>query len=328
MCVDKTTTTTTEAPSTTTTTLFPLPGLPKNNEIVANATLDSDLCGIACSDPFIVLSNSTEAQDVARRVLESLPEIPPALVSILQTSDPETLPEDDKKNMFVITGVASTYGGSAAVYVASILNGTNSDGSPLSTVQSNLAAIFQNLNSSQASDPLAMVAIAAITTGDLDNQRITIQNIGGIVQFAGNFSSAAANPFVRLAAGVDDPADNQLNNLGAILEGVSVTNSDKANVLVDIASGSSNNAVWNIVAMASLTAGFSNNSIVAVSQGIGAGLSAGSNTMSNIIIGATGGALPINQAIGLGQKFINTPANTASNVFIFISTNSLFGAPI
>ncbi len=303
-----TTTTTTTTSTTTTTTLYPPLGPVSNPNITINATLDQALCGPACYDPVDVLVDDTAALGLAQAVLESIPNLPPSLASILSASDPTTLSTDDQRNMKVLTGMAALYGGSTAVYVANILGGTNLD-----PVQENVASLVSVLDPTTASDPATMAAFASIVTGDVAGKPQALVTAASIISLGDGLTGDGAGPLMRLAAGVVDPNDKKLENLGALVSSVAITTPDAANALIDFAAGTGT-GVWGIVGKAAGLVGLNPDLVNAITNDLGSGRSAGEAVMTNILVGATQGKVPAGDAADLAQKCLASTGTCANAI--------------
>ena len=265
----------------TTTEYFPVPGN-VTRDIPKNETLDAILCGAKCAEPVnitAVLESPGEVLNIAKTVLASIPNLPDSLLSVLSSSDTSELPTDVQRSIAVISGMASMYGGSSAVYIANIMT-ANSES--LTPVENNIGSLISNTD---VSNPRAVAIFAAIATGDVSSSPPQVRATAAVVEFVtdGSLTSQAASALMSVAVGDFDTSNKQLGNLSTLLQEAAVISPIAAAALVDLAEGKSANPVLNILGSVMSSVRLGANAVNGLSNAFSDGRNSNTNTMATVL---------------------------------------------
>ncbi len=302
---------------------FPVPGQ-VDRDFEKFEDLDADLCGANCENPVdleAALEDLAGALDTTKKVLNVLTDLPDSLKAIRDAENTDGLSDEDKKKMALITGMASTYGGSAAVFVANIMSTNPED---MTAEQKNVDALFAAV---QDTDPKSVAIFAAIAMGDVANAPAAVQATANVVSLVqdGSVSTEVTTVLMSLAVGIFDNENNKLSNLNSLLNTAPVGDEKAAAALVDIVSGTSANPVLNIVGSVLSTVQLPPTALSAFAGAFSEGRDSTTSTMTNILTSAVA-SLNADNANLVAEKMIDgisddTLRNKVSNALGFAMTD-------
>jgi hypothetical protein len=217
--------------------------------------------------------------NIAKTVLASIPDLPDSLLTVLASSDTTELPTDVQRSIAVISGMASMYGGSSAVYIANIMT---ADSESLSPVENNIGSL---ISITDVSNPRAVAIFAAIATGDTTSSPPQVQATAAVVEFVtdGSLTAQAAAALMSVAVGDFDNSNKQLGNLSSLLQQASVNSPTAAAALVDLAGGTSSNPVLNVLGSVLSSVPLGANAISGLSNAFSDGRNSNTKTMEAVL---------------------------------------------
>lgn len=267
---------------------FPLSGIVnRGEEIPSNTILDSAVCGINCAyhvDLETVLLDKHETLTIAKRVLSSMTSsLPIGLRAAIQTSDMTVLDQATQRNLTLISGFSTIYGGSLGVYVTNILIGAAANG-----IQSNIGYFLNGITLLQAQDPYMVAMLASAITYDVATAPSAVKALAGIITFAadGFTSPEVLSTLLSLALGSYDRESARLSNLAAILGATDVNSVNEANAVIDLVRGQSSNICLNVVSQGIQFVRASQSAVTAISGALTDGRDANVTTVAQIILGS------------------------------------------
>ena len=260
----------------------------RGDEIPAITNLDSAVCGVNCPysvDIETVLSDKVQTLTIAQRVLSSMTvTLPVGLRAALKLGDMTLLDETTQRNLTLIAGFSTIYGGSLGVYITNILIGEASSG-----IQTNIGYLLGVVTLTQARDPYTVAVLASAITNDVVYAPAAVKALAGVIAYAtdGLSTTAVTNTLLALALGTYARTVTRLTNLYAILGATSVTTVNQANGVIDLIRGRSSNICLNVISQGIQLAQASPSAVTAIGRSLTDGRDANETTMSQILLGAS-----------------------------------------